>query len=52
MVHQGKKAVKKGFSKMKLFLCAKIVDKKYVTYYIVYIGNILHIIRGAFYELR
>ena len=47
MVHQGKKAVEKGFSKMKPFFVRKIVDKKYVTYYIVCIGNILHIIRGT-----
>ena len=47
MVHQGKKAVEKGFSKMKPFLRSKIVDKKYVTYYMVCIGNMLHTIRGT-----
>ena len=30
----------------------KIVDKKYVTYYIICIGNILHILMRYFYELR
>lgn len=34
------------------FYLRKIVDKKYVTYYIIYIGNILHILMRYFYELR